>query len=163
MRDGGKGVASGGPCSGVLYHFTAWNGLKVLTRTGGYALHAALAIAEMGADGRTVRAHEISDSLGIPANYLAKILHQLARSGVLVSERGRKGGFRLAHPPEEVKLIDVVEGFDDLGRERQCLLGRGTCSDAGGCRAHKEWKAASTPAFRFFETRTLADLMAAGE
>lgn len=135
----------------------------MLTRTGGYALHAALAIAEMGRDGRAVRAGEISTSLGIPANYLAKILQALARDGVLVSERGRTGGFRLARPPEEITLLDVVAGFDDLGRERQCLLGRGTCSDVGGCPAHREWKAASAPAFRFFETRTLADLMNAHE
>jgi len=131
----------------------------MLTRTGGYALHAALAIAEMGQEGRIVRAGEVAQALGIPANYLAKILQSLARNGVLVSERGRNGGFRLARPASEIRLIDVVEGFDDLGRERQCLLGRGTCSDAGGCPAHKEWKQASAPAFRFFETRTLADLM----
>lgn len=134
----------------------------MLTRTGGYALHAALAIAEMGADGRAVRAHEIADALGIPANYLAKILHSLARSGVLVSERGRNGGFRLGRDPGDITLLDVVADFDDLGRERQCLLGKGTCSDVGGCPAHKEWRAASAPAFRFFETRTLADLMAEG-
>ncbi|GMV06490.1 MAG: hypothetical protein AMXMBFR53_27660 [Gemmatimonadota bacterium] len=131
----------------------------MLTRTGGYALHAALAIAEMGRDGRAVRAAEVAAALGIPANYLAKILQSLARDGVLLSERGRNGGFRLARPPQEIRLIDVVANFDDLGRERQCLLGRGTCSDVGGCPAHREWKAASAPAFRFFETRTLADLM----
>lgn len=131
----------------------------MLTRTGGYALHAALAIAEMGRGGRAIRAAEVAEALGIPANYLAKILQSLARDGVLISERGRSGGFRLARPPEEIRLIEVVAGFDDLGRERQCLLGRGTCSDVGGCPAHREWKAASAPAFRFFETRTLADLM----
>ena len=134
----------------------------MLTRTGGYALHAALAIAEMGGDGRAVRANEIADALGIPANYLAKILQALARNGVLVSERGRHGGFRLARKPSEIVLLDVVADFDDLGRERQCLLGRGTCSDAGGCPAHREWREASAPAFRFFETRTLADLLAQG-
>ena len=132
----------------------------MLTRTGGYALHAALAIAQMGADGRPVRAHEIAAALSIPPNYLAKILQALARAGVLTSERGRHGGFRLARDPSEVRLIDVVEGFDDLGRERQCLLGRGLCTDVGGCPAHKEWREASAPAFRFFESRTLADLMA---
>ena len=131
----------------------------MLTRTGGYALHAALAIAEMGADGRSVRAHEIAEALDLPGNYLAKILHSLSRTGLLVSERGRHGGFRLARDPAEIRLIEVVAGFDALGRERQCLLGRGTCSDAGGCPAHREWKEASAPAFRFFETRTLADLM----
>jgi Rrf2 family transcriptional regulator, iron-sulfur cluster assembly transcription factor len=132
----------------------------VLTRTGGYALHAALAIAEMGADGRPVRAHEVAEALSLPANYLAKILQALARAGVLESERGRKGGFRLARSPSEVKLIDVVEGFDDLGRERRCLLGRGLCTDEGGCPAHREWRKASAAAFTFFESRTLADLMA---
>jgi Rrf2 family protein len=132
----------------------------VLTRTGGYALHAALTIAEMGADGRPVRAHEVAEALSIPANYLAKILQALARHGILRSERGRKGGFRLARDPSEVTLIEVVEGFDDLGRERQCLLGRGLCKEIGGCPAHREWRDASAPAFRFFETRTLADLMA---
>jgi len=131
----------------------------LLTRTAGYALHAVLTIAEMGADGRIVRANEIAESLSIPANYLAKILQTLARSGVLVSERGRNGGFRLAAKPHEVRLLDVVDPFDDLGRERQCLLGRGSCTDAGGCPAHKEWREASAAAFHFFETRTLADLL----
>lgn len=131
----------------------------MLTRTGGYALHAALAIADMGRDGRAVRASEIAASLGIPSNYLSKILRSLAQDGVLASERGRTGGFRLARAPEKITLLEVVAGFDDLGRERQCLLGRGTCSDVGGCPAHKEWRAASAPAFHFFETRTLADLM----
>ena len=131
----------------------------MLTRTGGYALHATLAIAEMGGDGRAVRATEVSEALSIPANYLAKILHALARAGVLESERGRNGGFRLARSPAEIKLMDIVEGFDDMGRQRQCLLGKGACSEADKCRAHQEWLAASAPVYRFFETRTLADLM----
>lgn len=134
----------------------------MLTRTAGYALHAVLTIAEQGDDGRTVRANEIAESLSIPANYLAKILQTLARSGVLVSERGRNGGFRLAAPPTEIRLLDVVDPFDDLGRERQCLLGRGTCTDVGGCPAHKEWRAASGPAFKFFESHTVASLLVSG-
>jgi Rrf2 family protein len=131
----------------------------MLTRTGGYALHAALAIAEMQREQDLVRAQDVADSLGLPPNYLAKILQSLARSGLLISERGRNGGFRLCRDPADIRLIDVVEGFDNLGVERQCLLGRGTCSDDAGCPAHAEWKEASAPAFRFFETRTLADLM----
>lgn len=134
----------------------------MLTRTGGYALHATLAIAERGNGGRAVPAAEVAEALKIPANYLSKILQSLARDGILTSERGRTGGFRLARDPGSIRLIEVVAGFDNLGKERQCLLGRGACSDVGGCPAHKEWKAASAPAFRFFETRTLADLMHEG-
>lgn len=172
--DPAKGVRRGGGFSGTWEAFSVRSRQArtvvadppssidhvVLTRTGGYALQAALAIAGMGADGHPVRAHEIADALSLPANYLAKILQALARAGILESERGRRGGFRLARDPSEIRLIEVVEGFDDLGRERRCLLGRGTCGEAGGCPAHKEWLDASAPAFRFFETRTLADLMA---
>ncbi|NNK62209.1 MAG: Rrf2 family transcriptional regulator [Gemmatimonadetes bacterium] len=130
-----------------------------MTRTAGYALSAALAVAERGGETRSVSATELANTLEIPSNYLAKILHALARDGILISERGRTGGFRLARAPETIRLLDVVQGFDDLGRERQCLLGRGECTDVGGCPAHRDWVKASAPAFHFFESRSLADLM----
>ena len=134
----------------------------MLTRGGGYALHAALAIAERGGpEGRAVSAAELAEALEIPSPYLSKILQTLARTGILVSERGRQGGFRLARPASDLRLVQVVAPFDDLGPDRQCLLGRGTCREVGSCPAHAEWREASAPAFRFFETRTLADLMAA--
>jgi Rrf2 family protein len=132
----------------------------MLSRTGGYALDAALAVARMTRDGSRVSAAEMAEQLDIPGNYLAKILQSLARNRVLESGRGRNGGFRLARDPSAITLLEVVEAFEDLGPQRQCLLGRGTCSDAGGCPAHAEWKEASAPAFRFFETRTLGDLLA---
>lgn len=131
----------------------------MLSRTAGYALHATVAIAERTSHGETVRAVELAEALDIPSNYLSKILQSLAKSGILISERGRSGGFRLARAPQTIPLIEVVEGFDSLGQERQCLLGRGTCSDVGGCPAHREWREVSAPAFRFFETRTVADLV----
>jgi len=55
--------------------------------------------------------------------------------------------------------LEVIESFDDMGRERRCILGKGACSDVDKCRAHQDWLAASGSVYRFFETRTLADLM----
>lgn len=52
-----------------------------------------------GPSGIPRRAAELADSLRVPPNYRSKILHALARSGVLVSERRRHGGFQLAVPP----------------------------------------------------------------
>jgi Rrf2 family protein len=134
----------------------------VLTRTGGYALNAVLAIAQRQGAETPVRSAHIAEALGIPTNYLAKILHVLARAGLLESARGRTGGFRLARAPEAIKLLEVVAPFDDLGKERQCLLGKGTCSEESACPVHEEWRKASAPAFRFFEDRTVADLMNGG-
>jgi Rrf2 family protein len=128
----------------------------VISRTAGYALNAVLYIA---AGDPPVSTSAIARALEVPPDYLAKILGTLAQEGVLVSERGRRGGFSLARPPEAIPLLDVVRWFDGMGAERQCLLGRGTCTDAGGCPVHHAWREASTPAFRFFKECSVADVL----
>lgn len=128
----------------------------MVSRTAGYALNAALHIARQEGP---VPAGVVAESLGVPGTYLAKILNTLARQGVLASERGRHGGFRLARPADQIRLLEVVERFDEMGSTRQCLLGRGTCSEVGSCPAHTAWREASAPVFRFFEKHSLADLL----
>ena len=132
----------------------------MLSRTSGYAIHATLHIAARSGPDNAVPAASVAEALDIPSNYLAKILNTLAREGILTSERGRTGGFRLARDPEEITLLDVVEHFDDVGEVRQCLLRSRACSEVRSCPAHREWKEASDPAFRFFQEHTVADLMA---
>jgi Rrf2 family protein len=106
-----------------------------------------------------VRAGEIAGEVGLPPNYLSKILHALARAGVLVSERGPRGGFKLARPAEEISLSDVIEPFDPLDQRQGCVLGRGECSEKSPCRLHDGWKNASDPMIDFFSETALADLL----
>jgi Rrf2 family protein len=129
----------------------------VISRTAGYALNAVIHIARHDAGG-AVSAAALAGALDVPANYLSKILRDLARVGLLTSDRGRRGGFRLARPAGTIRLVEVVELFDPLDERRQCLLGRGACSAVGSCPAHQAWKEASAPLIRFFESRTVADL-----
>jgi Rrf2 family protein len=49
---------------------------------------------------------------GVPAPYLAKTLQTLTRAGITESVPGRKGGFRLARPVEEITLLDIVQAVD---------------------------------------------------
>ena len=71
----------------------------MLSRTSQYALRAILYLADQPVE-RSVRAIDVAENLDVPANYLSKILHTLARSGLLISERGPRGGFRLARDVE---------------------------------------------------------------
>lgn len=130
----------------------------MVSKTAGYALNAVIHIASRQGTDEAVPAAAMAEALRVPANYLSKILRDLARGGVLVSDRGRHGGFRLARPAGEIRLIDVIRPFDPLDEGRECLLGRGKCSDVGGCPAHHAWKEASAPAVHFLETRTVAEL-----
>ncbi len=130
----------------------------MLSSTAEYAVKAVLYLATH-ADARPVRVGEVADALGIPRNYLSKILHELARAGVLTSLRGKHGGFQLAVPPGELSLFTVVSHFDHISESRSCLLGRPQCSDRHACAAHWRWKALSEQIGAFFSETTVADLM----
>jgi Rrf2 family protein len=130
----------------------------LLSKTDQYALRAVLCLAQQP-EGSRLGAGYIADRLGLPANYLSKILHSLARAGVLVSERGPRGGFGLARPAEELSLAEVIEPFNSLVQRRSCLLGREECSEESPCRLHSRWKSASDPVIEFFTRTAIADLI----
>lgn len=129
----------------------------LLSQTSQYALRAALYLAERR-DGAPVRVDDIATALGIPRNYLSKILHGMARAGVLVSERGPGGGFRLAADAAELSLAHVLEPLHPDLLERRCLLGRPDCSDRDPCPAHASWRELAERIEEFLDTTTLAGL-----
>ena len=131
----------------------------VLSRTAEYALAAVIHLAELG-PGAARTAEELAGALRIPESYLSKTLRSLARAGVLVSIRGRHGGFTLAVPPHELSIETVIAPFGDTA-VRHCLLGKGICSDRTACSAHHAWKATSEQIARFFRERTVAEVCAA--
>jgi Rrf2 family protein len=72
---------------------------------------AAVHLADHDGDG-PVQAREIAEALGVPIDYLVKILQQLVRARILASTRGPQGGFRLQRAPGEIPLIAIVEAID---------------------------------------------------
>jgi Rrf2 family protein len=103
-------------------------------------------------------ARDLAEDLGLPRQYLSKILQQLVRARLLESTRGRLGGFKLARAPKDIRLFEIVAPFEDLKKTDECILGAATCSDAGACPLHDFWKAVKTRYKRELDTRTLADL-----
>ncbi|UCH27700.1 MAG: Rrf2 family transcriptional regulator [Trueperaceae bacterium] len=79
---------------------------NLLKREESYAVHALLNIAEN--PGTT--AAEISSQLEMPAAFMAKVLRKLVNAGFIESKMGRGGGVVLRVEPEEVTLLDVIEG-----------------------------------------------------
>ena len=128
-----------------------------LTSTAQQAIQAVLCIAG-SADEGPIRVDEIAAVTECPRNYLSKTLHLLTRAGVLRSERGPKGGFRLASPAERLTLARVIAPFEPIG-ERRCLVGRPSCGDANPCAAHQRWKKVAGGVDDFFKNTTIADLL----
>lgn len=133
--------------------------MSILNDTAEYALRAALYVAQHGTSDRPVRVEEVATTLGIPRNYLSKIMHTYVRNGILASTRGPAGGFWLAIAPAKLPLFKLIEPFDPLLPRRTCVLGRPECSDRNPCPAHTRWKGISEDVAGFFRRTTVADLL----
>jgi Rrf2 family protein len=64
---------------------------------------------------RHIAAAEIADKYDISAHHLAKVLAELARSGILSSVRGAGGGYRFTGNAKRLTLMDIVQMFEDYG------------------------------------------------
>jgi Rrf2 family protein len=76
-----------------------------------YAVRAAIELAT-SPDGRPVKAERIATAQDIPLNFLENILGELRHAGIVRSQRGADGGFRLAKPPERVTIADVMRAVE---------------------------------------------------
>jgi Rrf2 family protein len=76
-----------------------------------YALRALIEMAGRD-DGTPVSAEELGRLQDIPHGFLQAILADLRRAGVVVSQRGQSGGWRLSRPAEEVSVADVIRAVD---------------------------------------------------
>lgn len=131
-----------------------------LSQTAEYALRAMAWIAtRSGAE--PVLSHDLSQSTGIPEQYLSKILRRLVLAGILESRKGRGGGFTLARPPERICFRDVLLAVDAYPREDRCAFGWGACDPAKPCPLHPSWSRMSDE-FRDWATRTVLSDMRNG-
>ena len=76
-----------------------------------YALRALIELAAR-ADSGPVSAEELGRAQEIPHNFLQAILADLRRAGIVMSQRGQAGGWRMARPPEDVSVADVIRAVD---------------------------------------------------
>src|SRR5262245_13592381 len=112
----------------------------MLSKTGLHAVRAMVALARLP-EGAYAGASAIAQDIGAPQNYLGKLLRNLADQGLVESQKGLGGGFRLARDAQLITLLDVVEPIEHISRWAGCILGLSACSDAAPCAMHERWKA----------------------
>ena len=134
----------------------------MISKTGIHAVTALIALAKLDPT-QYVGAGDVADQVGAPRNYLGKLLKTLADQGLLESQKGKGGGFRLARHPADVSLYDVVEPIERVSRWNGCFLGQGLCSDDTPCTVHQRWKRVRDPYLQFLRETTLADLADVGQ
>ncbi len=77
-----------------------------------YSVRALAYLAAHAPEGGYLSLTEVANGEGISLNYLAHLFSKLRARGVIESIRGRRGGYRLARPPEEITLQEIIEAVD---------------------------------------------------
>ncbi len=108
-----------------------------LSQTTGYALRALRCLEEPG--GPPILVETIAEYTGIPRSYLSKLVHRLAKRGLVLARRGHHGGVVLARPSAQITLEELSEAIDGTSWRNRCLLGLHSCSAETPCVLHDYW------------------------
>ncbi len=132
----------------------------MISRTAEYALRAVVHLADcVNSDeaNSSQTLEQIAAGTQVPSGYLSKVLQQLAKAGIVISQRGLGGGFRLARLPGEITVYDVVQPVDPIGRIPSCPLKLEAHAN-GLCPLHASLDAAAAHIEAAFRSTTIAQL-----
>ena len=104
-------------------------------------------------------ARELAHSADLPIPMVSKILKALAREGLLVSQRGSKGGYQLARPPEALTVSEMIRVLEGPVALTDCAIGPALCSHESLCSVREPWQRISRIVEQALADLTLADLV----
>lgn len=101
-----------------------------------YAIRSILYLAMHVEEKEKIGVKKIAEALETPQPFLAKLLQQLTKSGLVSSSKGPHGGFFLNEKNLKNSIWDVVKCIDGTSKFEQCFLGLSTCGDENPCPVH---------------------------
>lgn len=112
----------------------------MFSKTCEYAIRAMIFIAHKSKNGEKVGIKEIAKGIGSPESFIAKILQQLSRRGLVLSLKGPTGGFYHDKKSLNNSLADIVSAIDGNKIFSGCALGLRECSETKPCPLHNDFK-----------------------
>jgi Rrf2 family protein len=125
-----------------------------LTKRGDYAVRAMIALTD-NRDG-LISGSRIAAAMNIPRLFVAQVMGDLVRAGLVEARNGRAGGYRLARRPDQISILQVIEAVEGETRRRTCVLRSTSCDPAHPCAVHDVFMAAQEALIERLESATLA-------
>lgn len=133
-----------------------------LSQRGEYALRAALVLGLRYDAHGVVRIQTVADEQNIPKRFLEQILNDLKDARVVESRRGVQGGYRLARPPEQITLAEIIRHVDGplapVGCVSERFYEKCSCPDEDRCALRSVMREVRDAIARLLEQITLAEL-----
>ena len=124
--------------------------MKISTK-GIYALEAMIELASRNTACVSIR--DIADARNCSVKYLEQIFKQLKKAQLLISIRGKDGGYQIAKDPEEITAKDIILAVEEKLDPVVCLSD--TCTRSGICRTQPVWMGMQEQIYKVLESKTL--------
>ena len=127
-----------------------------LTKKADYGL---ISLRHLAKERRGSSAKEIADAYRIPLPLLSKVLQKLARTGLLVSEQGTNGGYRLARDPHEITALDVIRVMDGPIILTHCFTEHAECDQSDLCPVREPLRKVHEGILRLLSSISISDML----
>ena len=128
-----------------------------LSNTSQYAINIMVAIAQHK-EAKLLNAKSISDIFDIPYKYLTRIMPQLVEANLIISTRGREGGYSLAKEASSINIVDILNAVNDSLHASKCILKAGMCDVNNKCALHDSWRTPKKAIKTMFNQTTLESI-----
>lgn len=126
------------------------------------ALHALWFMARNAPD-RPVMIKDVAKSVRASESYLARVMLELSKAGLLKSIRGKNGGFTFKVPPENITIADVVMAIDTDTADYHCPWEERGCNSDFGCALVSLFQDARQQMLAVLKKMTIADMVSQSE
>ena len=128
-----------------------------------YGIRAVIYLASQPLSDGKIGIKKISNDLGLPTPFLAKILQQLAKQKILSSSKGPHGGFSILKDPKKITLLDIVNTIDGYDTFTSCIMHNGSCEgvekEGKHCPLHHDYEKPRKELIKLFSNRTIHELV----
>lgn len=126
-----------------------------------YALRAMLDLADQSdgrADGKWTFTRDIAARQDIPLKFLAQIVRDLRRAGLVEASRGPQGGVKLGLEAAKISVMEIIEAIEGPMALFPCLAREGACGSQESCPVRETFAEAQDKLSRVLDAANLGDL-----
>lgn len=130
----------------------------MLSNSSKYAIKAVLYLSLYANESKKIMAKDIAKPINVPQAYIAKLLQELAREGLVSSARGPKGGFYLSEENKMEKVINILAVIDGEKRLTGCMLSLEKCNEEKPCPLHNVLSVSRKNILEVLNEKSIAEL-----
>jgi len=130
-----------------------------ISKKGEYGVEVLIALSKIDKD-KLFSIKQIAKQYYLPKSFLATIMGDLKKAGLVISKEGISGGYKLAKPPQKITLLEILQIFEKGTFLVDCVCGKhNLCNRESFCSSKSAWASISQELITYFAEKKLSDLI----